>query len=72
MTELKKHSFAQLDTVARQKMASLGGRTAHEMGKAHKFNSESARLAGLKGVAVRQQNAAARAALKQKNAEVKS
>lgn len=72
MTEVKKHSFAKLDAVERQRMASLGGKTAHELGKAHKFTVESARQAGLKGAAVRRQKAEERAALQQKNREVQS
>lgn len=60
MTEVKKSSFANLDAIGRISMASLGGRTAHALGKAHKFTSDSARAAGLKGVEARRRNAAAK------------
>ena len=33
----------------RRKIASLGGKAAHEKGTAHKFTSEEARIAGRKG-----------------------
>lgn len=33
----------------RIEMARLGGETAHKMGRAHKWDSESARKAGRKG-----------------------
>jgi len=72
MTEVIRKNFASLDSVERQRIASMGGKKAHELGKAHKYTSETAKLASAKGVAARREKAAQRAALKQKNAEVKS
>jgi hypothetical protein len=70
MTEVVRKNFASLDAVERQRIASLGGKKAHELGKAHTYTSETAKLASAKGVAVRQRKAAERAALRQQNAQV--
>ena len=53
VTKKKKLGFASMDTEKQRKIASLGGRTAHKMGVAHKFTSEEARAASLKGWAKR-------------------
>lgn len=41
--------FAGMDRERQRKIASIGGRTAHEKGTAHEFTSEEAREAGRKG-----------------------
>jgi general stress protein YciG len=41
--------FASMDPDKQKEIARLGGRTAHEKGRAHQFNSEEARAAGKKG-----------------------
>src|ERR1700755_1301495 len=41
--------FAAMSEEQRKKIASAGGKAAHAKGKAHKFNSLSAREAGKKG-----------------------
>ena len=38
-----------MDPEKQKAIASLGGRTAHQQGVAHKWNSEEARAAGRKG-----------------------
>ena len=44
-----KHGFASMDEDRQREIASKGGRTAHERGAAHQFDSEEAREAGRKG-----------------------
>lgn len=41
--------FAAMDEQRRREVASLGGRTAHARGRAHRFTPEEARKAGQKG-----------------------
>ena len=41
--------FASMSPEKQKEIARLGGRAAHEKGKAHRFNSEEARAAGKKG-----------------------
>lgn len=41
--------FASMDENKQRKIASQGGKAAHESGRAHEFNSEEAREAGRKG-----------------------
>lgn len=46
----KQHrGFAAMPPERRREVASKGGRTAHEVGMAHQWNSEEARAAGKKG-----------------------
>jgi uncharacterized protein len=54
--EQKKKSnrgFASMSEERKREISSLGGRTAHKQGVAHKWNSEEARAAGRKGGANR-------------------
>ena len=44
-----KRGFASMDEDEQREIASKGGKTAHESGKAHEFTSEEARIAGAKG-----------------------
>jgi uncharacterized protein len=44
-----KRGFASMDPAKQKKIASSGGKAAHEQGKAHEFTSEEARVAGRKG-----------------------
>lgn len=41
--------FAAMDPQRQRKIASEGGKAAHQSGNAHEFNSEEAREAGRKG-----------------------
>lgn len=41
--------FASMDETTQRRIAADGGRTAHQMGTAHEFTSEEARVAGRKG-----------------------
>jgi general stress protein YciG len=41
--------FASMDPEEQRKIASKGGKAAHEKGTAHEFTSEEAREAGRKG-----------------------
>jgi general stress protein YciG len=50
--------FAGMDRERQRQIASLGGRAAHESGRAHEFDSEEARAAGRKGGEVVSQNRA--------------
>lgn len=38
-----------MDPATQQRIAALGGRTAHELGRGHQFTPEEARAAGRKG-----------------------
>ena len=44
-----RQGFASMDEDERQRIASKGGKAAHEKGTAHEFTSEEAREAGRKG-----------------------
>ena len=48
--EKSRRGFAAMDPEKQRAIASKGGRTAHELGKAHEFTVEEARAAGRKGV----------------------
>ena len=41
--------FHKLTPEQRKKVASMGGKAAHKQGKAHKWSSEEAKIAGTKG-----------------------
>ena len=49
MAGKNERGFAALDEVERRRIASKGGRAAHERGTAHKFDSAEAAEAGRKG-----------------------
>jgi general stress protein YciG len=44
-----KRGFASMDPDKQKRIASKGGRAAHQKGTAHEFTSEEAREAGRKG-----------------------
>lgn len=44
-----RRGFASMDEETRKKIASKGGKAAHERGTAHEFSSEEAKEAGRKG-----------------------
>ncbi len=44
-----KRGFASMDSEKQRRIASKGGRAAHEKGTAHEFTPEEAREAGRKG-----------------------
>jgi general stress protein YciG len=48
-TSEKLRGFASMDREERKRIASKGGKTAHKLGRAHKYTSEQAREAGRKG-----------------------
>lgn len=50
MSKLKKSKcgFASMGVKKRKQIASLGGKMAHKYGKAHKWNSKEANMAGKK------------------------
>lgn len=56
-----RRGFAAMSPEKQREIASMGGRAAHAMGKAHEFSSDEAKLAGQKGGAAAQ---AKRAAMK--------
>jgi general stress protein YciG len=45
----QRRGFAAMDPAKRKAIASQGGRTAHKLGRAHKFTSEQAKIVGAKG-----------------------
>ena len=47
--EKKKRGFAAISPERRKEIASMGGKKAHALGKAHKFTSQEAAEAGRKG-----------------------
>jgi uncharacterized protein len=48
-----KRGFALIDPQRQREIASQGGKTAHQEGRAHQFTSEEAREAGRKGGSAR-------------------
>ncbi len=48
-TPLEKRGLASADAETRKRVASMGGKAAHQAGTAHEFNSDEAREAGRKG-----------------------
>lgn len=44
-----RRGFAAMDPAKQKRIASLGGKAAHENGQAHEFTSDEARVAGRKG-----------------------
>ena len=55
-----KRGFASMDAEKQRRIASKGGRAAHEKGTAHEFTAEEAREAGKKGGEARGRNRASR------------
>ena len=51
----KPRGFAAMDAKRQREIASLGGQTAHRLGKAHRFSVEEARAAGAAGHRTRKQ-----------------
>lgn len=49
MATTARRGFAIMDRETQRRIASEGGKAAHEAGRAHRFNSEEARAAGRKG-----------------------
>lgn len=45
----QRRGFASMDPEKQRRIASLGGKKAHEVGTAHTWTSETARVAGRKG-----------------------
>lgn len=51
-----RQGFASMDKDRRRRIASLGGQTAHALGRAHQFTREEALCAGSKGGTVTSRN----------------
>jgi uncharacterized protein len=49
----QRRGFAVMDRSRQREIASLGGRAAHQSGRAHEFTSEEARQAGVRRQQVR-------------------
>jgi uncharacterized protein len=49
MAEKSKRGFASMTLEQLREIASKGGKAAHAQGKAHRFTSEEAKIAGRKG-----------------------
>jgi len=45
----KKRGFAAMTLEQRREIAAMGGKKAHELGRAHQFNSTTGSAAGKKG-----------------------
>lgn len=54
----KKRGFAAMSPERQKEMAAIGGRAAQRMGRAHRFNSEEAKIAGQRGGKIVSQNRA--------------
>jgi uncharacterized protein len=52
----RNRGFASMDPELQRRIASQGGKAAHQQGTAHEFDSEEARAAGRKGGEVVSQN----------------
>ncbi|MDO8510488.1 MAG: KGG domain-containing protein [bacterium] len=55
---MAERGFAAMDPEEHRKIARLGGRAAHAIGKAHEFTTDEARRSGIKGGRVVSQNRA--------------
>ena len=55
-SQRQQRGFAAMDEERQRKIASKGGKAAHEKGTAHEFTSEEAREAGRKGGMARSAN----------------
>lgn len=64
--------FAVMTAEQKRSIASAGGKAAHSKGKAHKFNSETAKQAGSKGGKSISQNKEHMAAIGQKGGLARS
>jgi hypothetical protein len=49
---MKPQGFAALSPERRREIASKGGQAAHAQGKAHRFTSQEAKLAGQRGAGI--------------------
>ena len=49
MSDKIQRGFAKMDPEKRKAIASMGGKAAHKMGRAHEFDSTKAKEAGKKG-----------------------
>ena len=54
----QRRGFAVMDRSRQREIASLGGRAAHQSGRAHEFTTEEARKAGVRRQEVRRAQAA--------------
>lgn len=61
-SQKQRRGFAVMDPQRQREIAIQGGRTAHQIGRAHKFTSEEAREAGRLGGLARKAKHAARKA----------
>ena len=52
-----RRGFASMTLEQRKQIASMGGKRAHEIGRAHQFTSDEARAAGRKGGTAKAANA---------------
>lgn len=52
----EKRGFASMDANVQRRIASMGGKAAHQKGTAHEFTSTEARTAGRKGGKASHQN----------------
>jgi hypothetical protein len=64
-TQKKPKGFATMDPQDQREIAALGGRTAHAMGRAHKWTREQARAAAARSVEVRRAKLLAKVATAQ-------
>ena len=65
VVQTKKTGFALLDKERLRSICALGGAVSNKNGTAHRFNSETARAAALRGIELRRKKRAAAAAEKQ-------
>ena len=49
----RKKGFAVMSPERQKEIASMGGKAAHQSGRAHKWNTVTAKIAGLKGLEVK-------------------
>jgi len=68
----QKKGFAVMTPEQKKEIASAGGKAAHAKGKAHKFDSATAKVAGSKGGKSVSQNKEHMAAIGQKGGQARS
>jgi general stress protein YciG len=72
LSNKNERGFAAMDREKQRRIASKGGKAAHEKGTAHEFTPEEARVAGRKGGEVVSRNRAHMAEIGRRGAEARS
>ncbi len=67
VSKVRSRGFASMNPEKRRTIASKGGKAAHEQGRAHKWTSEEAQVAGRKGGSISRRRSKKLIKLRMKN-----